>query len=890
MTDTLPGATRALLADGTVTIIRPLTPADVPRLVRLHTALPERDRYLRFFTPHVPPRLDLLARRMVSEDATHAGLAAELGSDLVGVAHFEVLADPAEAEVALAVDHDSQAHGVGTLLLEHLASAARLRGVRRFVAEVLTENSAMLRVFRDSGLPVVVRPEGGTCHITLHLDGGYPAVVQERERRADVASLRALLRPSSVAVVGAGRRPDSIGNALLRHLRDGGFTGQLHAVNPHTDVVDGVPAVRSVADLPPGVDLAVLCVPAAAVPETAEQCGRHGVRALLVITAGLTGDLRLSDGLLAAVRRHGMRLVGPNCLGLVNTDPAVRLDATFARGPAPAGRVGVVTQSGGVGIALLEALRAVGLGVSTLVSTGDKYDVSGNDLLLWWQRDEATDVAVLYLESFGNPRKFTRLARALSARVPVLAVRAGSSPAGARAAASHTAAATTPAITRDAVFAQAGVLAVDGFTELVSAVCVLSWSPLPAGDRIAVVSNAGGAGVLTADACAAAGLELPPLGAPTLAALRELAPAHAGFGNPVDTTAGVPDEVFGRCVQLVLADPAVDSVLVVAAPTAVTDPATVLGGALAGAAKPVVVVRVDQREAVTALPVDGCPPVAAFADPADAVRALATLAARARFLRRPTGSVPHLPGIDPAAARAVVARALAERPDGGWLDPTSVSALLGAFGLPQLPSVVCRDDADAVRAAAGFGVPIALKAVTTDVLHKSRAGGLALGLRSAAEVATAAATMKERLGDALTGLLVQPMAEPGRELLVGVHCDDRAGPVVVLGVGGVDAELIADRAARPVPITDVDAADLLAGLRGTPLLFDHDLPADRERDAAAVIDVLLRAGRLAELVPEVSELDLNPLIVTGGAAVAVDARVRIRPAPRGDPYLRRLRA
>jgi acyl-CoA synthetase (NDP forming)/GNAT superfamily N-acetyltransferase len=891
VTATMPDS-RALLADGRIVTIRPLGRDDTEQLLRLHTSLPERDRYLRFFTTFLPPNFGALVRRMVATDDAHrSGLGAFFGDVLVGVAHFEVLADPVEAEVALAVDHRQQAHGVGTLLLEHLASAARGRGVQRFVAEVLTENGAMLRVFRDAGLPVTVRPEGSTCHITLRLDGDYLPAVEERERSADVASLRAVLRPASVAVIGAGRRRGSIGNALLRNIRDGGFTGALHAVNPHADQVEGVPSVRSVRDLPPGVDLAVLCVPAEAVPAVAEECGEHGVRALLVISAGLTGESELSDGLLAAARRHGMRLVGPNCLGVVNTEPGVRLNATFARGTAPAGRVGVVTQSGGIGIALLEQLAAVGLGVSTLVSSGDKYDVSGNDLLLWWQRDDATDVAVLHLESFGNPRKFARLARALAERKPVLTVRTGNSEAGVRAAASHTAAAATSVATRDALFEQAGVIAVDTVTELVGATCALSWLPLPAGNRVAIVSNAGGAGVLAADACAANDLVLPTLGEPTLVALRALVPGHASLANPVDTTAGISDEDFARCLRAVLDDPAVDSVLAIAAPTAITNPVQAIASVRPGASKPVVALRAGQPSVVEPLhPAEGGMPVPVFADPALAVGALATATRYAQWRRRPLGTVPHLPGIDIAAARTVCEEYLARHPGGGWLGPAEVNALLADFGLPVLPSVVAGSTEAAVAEAQRFGWPVAVKAVTPGVLHKSRAGGLALGLRSAAEVETAFAEMRERFGEELTGVLVQPMTDAGRELLVGVLGDDTFGPLVVLGLGGVDAELLADRTCRLVPVTDVDAADMLGALRAAPMLFDTDPPALRAESADAVTDVLLRIGRLAELLPEIAEADLNPVIVRDGRCRIPDARIRLQPRHPVDPYLRKLRS
>ncbi|MET9022484.1 GNAT family N-acetyltransferase [Actinopolymorpha sp. NPDC004070] len=891
-------AVRAVLTDGRVVELRPLGPDDLDDLVRLHQDLPERDTYLRFFTTHpvgLPELLGQLVRPGDAHRLTVGAFAGQAsGHQLIGAAHCEVLSDPAEAEVAIVVDHRQQAHGLGTLLLEHLASAARRRGVRRFVAEVLTENAAMVRVFRDAGLPMTMRLEGSSYLVTLRLVEGatsYAAAVGERERLADVASLGALLRPKAVAVVGAGRRPESVGHAVLANLLAGGYTGAVHAVNPHADVVADVRCVPSARDLPAGVDLAILCVPAAAVAQAAEECGERGVRALVVITSGVTDHPELADALRAAVRKYGMRMVGPNCLGVINTAEDVRLNATFARGPAPAGRVGVVTQSGGVGIALLEQFAAVELGVSSLVSTGDKFDVSSNDLLMWWQRDEATDLAVIYVESFGNPRKFGVLARALAARKPVLAVRTGTSEVARRAAASHTAASATPAVNRDALFDQAGVLAMDHLSDVVATACVLSWQPLPTGNRVAVIGNVGGIGVLAADACARQGLTLPDLNEVTRAELRALLPPTASLRNPVDTTADVPDEIFHRCVRAVLDDPGVDAVLVLTAPTAVTDPLPRLADEVPWElGLPVVAVRVGQTAVVDALhPTDPAAgrPVPVFSDPAHAAVALGKALRYGSWRARPAGTVPDLPNVDVDAARALVAEFLTAHPDGGWLDPELVVTLLGHVGLPVAGVRVVRNADEAVAAFHECGRPVALKAAAADALHKSRAGGVLLGLSDEAAVRHSFDILRERFGPALTGVVVQPMAAPGRELLVGVSSDPTFGPLVAFGLGGVDTDLVGDRTYRMVPLTDLDAREMLTALRAGPALFGEN--ADPRLDTDGIVEVLLRVGRLAELVPEVAELDLNPVVATTASCVVVDARVRLAPAEPGDPFLRRLR-
>ncbi|WP_250549850.1 GNAT family N-acetyltransferase [Pseudonocardia sp. H11422] len=646
--------------------MRELDDADASLIGALYRGLPAYDRYLRFFSAGVVPSDEALVPKGPPGTVS---VGAFRGEELIGAAQCVAVGDGSAAEIALTVARPQQAHGVGTLLLEHLASRARRCGVRRFVADVLAENALVRRVLTDIGLRSRTREEDGSLHVELELDPDerYLASLAEREERADVASLAAVLAPRSVVVVGASRRPDSVGHAVLAGIVAGGFAGRLAAVNPHAAQVCGTPCYRSVGELLEPPDLAVLCVPAPAVPQVAEQCGRRGVRALLVITSGLSAEPAPAARLLDAVRRYDMRLVGPNCLGIANTDPAVCLDAGFAAA-APAGDVGLVTQSGGVAIAVQDELRRLGAGVSTMVSTGDKYDVSGNDLLLWWHGDPRTRMAVLYLESFGNPRKFSRLARRLAERIPVLTVRSGSSEAGQRAAASHTAATATPRVIRDALFRQAGVLAVDRLDQLSELIATVSWQPLPAGRRIAVISNAGGAGVLAADACTANGLVVVPLAERTQRALRRLLPADAATGNPVDTSAVVAPEVFAAAVTTLLAAPDVNAVVALTVPTALADPFPGIARAAneATTGKPLLAVRLAQAEHVTAAP--GTRPglrVPCFAEPAAAATALAHAAERSRWLARPRSTGPAPADLDPVRAAGVVTGFLGEHPDGG---------------------------------------------------------------------------------------------------------------------------------------------------------------------------------------------------------------------------------
>ena len=881
-----PRPVRALLVDGTIIRVRALDDADARLVAAFYRELPVRDRYLRFFSAGaLPPAEDLVASR----GPTDLSLGAFRDEELIGVAQcYGTRTDPLTAEVALAVAHGEQTLGVGTLLLEHLASRARRRGVRRFVADVLPENDRVRQVLTDVGLPVWLSGDGGEVSVELDLApaGGYPVALAAREERADIRSLSAVLAPRSVLVVGAGRGSDSVGHAVLRNVVRAGFPGRLVAVNPHATQVCGVDCLRSVDELTEPVDLAVLCVPSSAVPKVAEQCGRRGVRALLVISSGLSGEPALATGLLDAVRRHDMRMVGPNCLGIVNTDPAVQLDATFAE-PAPTGVVGLVTQSGGVAVAVQQELGRLGLGVSTAVSTGDKYDVSGNDMLLWWHGDERTRVAVLYLESFGNPRKFSRFARRLAERMPVVTVRSGSSAAGQRAAASHTASTATPRVTRDALFRQAGVLAVDRIDELTELVATLSWQPLPAGRRTAIVVNAGGVGVLAADACEAHGLIVAPLSDRTQRTLRRLLPRGAATANPVDTSAVVPPDVFASAVSAVRVDPGVDAVLVATVATALTDPFPGVASAAAEKGIPVLAIRLGQAEHVTGLSVPGAGvTVPVFADAAAAAAALARAATRGEWLARPRGTAGPLSGIDDGRAGGVVARFLAGHPEGGWLEPAQVQDVLEAFGLPVVRSTVVDGRAGAVAAFTAAGGPVAMKAVVDGVLHKSAAGGVRLGLDSVESVCHAAAEFSALFGPRLRGCLVQPMAPAGPELLVGATSDPSFGPLVTVGLGGTVTDLAADRAHCLVPLSDADAEEMLVAFHAGARLFDEH--GDSAAARAAVVDVVVRVGRLAEQLPDVVELDLNPLVVGADGCVVVDARIRVVPAVAVDPTLRAL--
>ncbi|MGW7355207.1 bifunctional acetate--CoA ligase family protein/GNAT family N-acetyltransferase [Streptomyces sp. NPDC054802] len=885
----------ALLTDGTTVRIRPALPEDAERVLEFYSTMSPENLRMRFFATGRHSAELAAARVAAAPEAGYQALLAEAGDRVLGIADYSREPGTMSADISLAVADDQHHRGLGTLLLEHLVARAGDAGITVFTADALSGNSAVLKVFEDLGLRTRQHFDGPEVRYSIDLaqTDAYVSAIDERGRIADVASLRPLLKPRSVVVVGAGRKPGSVGRAVLRNTRSGGFTGLLRAVNPHADIIEWVASHPSVASLPYVPDLAVLALPAPAVPEVAEECGEAGVRALLVLSSGLTHEQ--AAALLAQCRRYGMRMVGPNCLGLLNTAPDIRLNATFAAHPPVPGTAGVAVQSGGVGIALLDGLSRLGIGVSTFVSLGDKYDVSGNDVLRWWESDGRTDLAVLHLESFGNPRAFSRTARRVARSMPVLTVDAGRSDAGRRAAASHTAAAATPTMTRAALFAQAGVIATRTIGELLDTAALLKTQPLPEGARVAVVTNAGGAGVLAADACDEAGLTVPVLGDATTDDLLAGLPPGASAANPVDATAAVGEEELRRCIDRLGLCAEVDAVLVALVPTAV---AAAVGDDLVNALidrsahrpRPVVAVLPSQSTRVELLPTRDGGRVPAFGDAQDAAHALAQAVSRARWLSRPFGTVPELTDVNSAAARAVVVRFLDEHPQGGWLDPMTTAELLGSYSLPVSPWGWAADETEAVRTAeqlAGSDRGVVMKAYWPGLVHKSALGAVVLDLRGPGQVRSAYRDMARRFGDRMTGVVIQPLADRGTEFFAGVVQDSVFGPLVLFGLGGTATEVLADHAARLAPLTDVDVQELMRSPRCAPLLFGRRGSAPL--DVAGVEQVLLRLSRMASDLPELSEVDLNPVLARAGSVSLVDVRVLLKPAHAVDPSLRRLR-
>jgi acyl-CoA synthetase (NDP forming) len=690
-----------------------------------------------------------------------------------------------------------------------------------------------------------------------------------------------------VAVVGAGRSAGGIGNATLQSMVEFGFTGKLFAVNPNATEIHGVPCYASVSAIPDQVDLVIISVPADRVADVLSDAGGAGARAAVILSSGF-GELGEEGGqsqaeLVHIARRHGIRLVGPNCLGVLNTDPSVRLAGSFSPVLPPAGGLALASQSGAIGIAVLDHAARTGAGISSFVSLGNKADVSGNDLLSYWFDDPATKAVALYLESFGNPRRFARIARALARRKPVIAVVSGRSAAGQRAGASHTAAAASPDVAVETLCEQAGIIRVDHLGELLDTARMVTDQPLPAGNRLAIVGNAGGVNVLSADAAEAAGLAVPAASAQLRGWLDPIIP---GGSNPLDLGAGATPDAFARTLELLCSSDEFDAVIAVVAATRANDPADVLARLA-----PVIDRHPERPVAVVVLGADGPTTVGerrvpVFDLPERAVAALARAARYAAWRDEPLGQEPHLSDVDSAVARGVVNTALAY--GGGWQPHSRIADILGRYGIPVVPTITAIGARSVTAAAARLGFPVVMKAADPNLVHKSDIGAVKLRLADEAAVEKAYEEMATVLEQVDPPVLIQAMGSGQVELVAGIAHDALFGSLVMMGLGGVHTELFADRAFTLVPMTDRDAGRMWRALRAAPLLTGYRGSAPV--NTAAVEDMLLRLGRLAEELPEVWELDLNPVLVSAEGVLVVDAKMRIAAiSDEPDATLRQLR-
>ena len=864
-------AVDVVLRDGGTVHLRSARREDRAAIVEFYQHLSPESRYFRFFgKPRVDDIVDDVMRAVDSQDATT--LVGEIERRIIAIGQFFATSTPEQAEVAFAISDAHQGRGIGTKLLERLGDIARRRALTSFEAYLLYDNRKMRQVFADAGFAVSwSRIDGQLTRVVLSLveSDELREKTAARSRAAAHASLTPFFEPHTVAVIGAGRRRGAIGAEILHNLIAGGFRGRVVPVNVAGGDVQGVPSVARVTAIDGDVSLAVIAVPCDAVPAVVDDCIAKRVKALLIISAGFSetgvAGRERETTIVDKVRAAGIRLIGPNCMGIINTDPGVRLNATFSPVYPPEGRVALSTQSGALGLAILDYAKRLNIGFSTFASIGNKADVSGNDLIQYWAEDPHTDIILLYLESFGNPRTFSELARVIGQRKPIVAVKAGRSAAGARAATSHTGALASSDAIVEALFRQAGVIRTYTLEEMFDVAALLAHQPIPAGRRVAILTNAGGPAILAADACEANGLELPQLCPATRDGLHAFLPAAASISNPVDMLASAPPQHYERATRLLLADDAVDTLLVIFIPPLVTEPKAVAEAVVRGAAgsgKPILATFMSAQGAPAELKT-----IPSYMFPEAAATALARVVRHGEWRRHPRGQVPVFTDVDPQAARRAIGAAE------GWLAPAAVHDVLKAVGIPVAPALPASSEEEAVSAGRRIGTAVAMKAVGPSIVHKADIGGIVLGVTGDDAVRNAYRAMKARLGDAMTGVLIQQMVEGGVEMLVGATFDASFGPVIACGTGGTLVELFSDVALRLHPLTNIDASEMVNELRGAPLLRGYRGAAPV--DELAFRDVLLRVSTLIDACPEILELDINPLKVLPTGACAIDARIRV---------------
>jgi acetate---CoA ligase (ADP-forming) len=888
-----------LLRDGLPMHIRALRASDREGIVALHERSSAQTHYFRFFNamPHLNEKL--LDQLTNVDQHNRVAIVAENSEGICAVGRYDRTPGSAVVEVAFVVDDPNQGRGISTILLEHLAVIATSQGVERFEAMVLAENRAMLGVFRDSGFATTTTSsDRSTRLVTLDLRPTPKATQarQDRDAVATIASLRRLLKPKSVAVIGASNRVGTPGNQIMRNLSESGFTGDIFAIHPSETLICGQTSYRSVADVGVPIDIAVIVVPVNTVEAVVEQCAEVGISSLVIVSAGFAelgaSGKALQDRVLLLARKHGMRIVGPNCLGIANTDPSVSLNATFASMPIPKGSVGVMTQSGAIGLAILDGLAERGLGVSSFVSVGNKADISGNDLLTYWGQDAATKQIVLYLESFGNPRGFARIAGEVAKHKPIVAIKTGRTEAAATAASSHTAALALPDQAVDTLLFQSGVIRVASVEELIDVCTALDTQPLPGGPRVAIVTNAGGPGILATDMVGESGLEICTFSESTLKELTRILGRSVGSG-PLDLRADTTPESVTEVLNIVGADSNVDSIVVILADVSGTGIAKHIASLDAAviSGKPLLCNFVPNSPTPTHL--------AVFASAERAIRTLGSLFERTRWLTEAAdfkNLTPLLNDRQKESLVASVAKHMKLRPLGGWLPIVDAFALMDLAGISNARPRHAATSDQAVVVAGGIGYPVVLKAASAELMHKSDRNGVQLNLKSDFDVACAFETI-EKAGliagpvnpgtaeeSRSSGVIVQPMCKPGVELIVGIANHPSLGPVVMVGEGGRLADLRHDTALRRPPITASQAKRQVESLRIERLLqgFRGSEPINKD----ALVEVLMRLGELAQLIPEIAAVEINPLIATGEGVCAADVKIRLEPAatPRNETF------
>src|SRR5215831_4187578 len=885
-----------ILRDGTTATIRPAEPTDTIMMKQFLDRLSPESRRHRFFSEGLPSS-DLIT---VLCDSSKPRSQFTLIVTRTWEGTLRIIASGSywsknehTAEVAMAVDDEFHGKGLGTLLLERLALVAIRYGFANLWAITHVNNVAMREVFRESGFTAREAYEGEDMEVELSLIPTEITVTRAelRERLATTASLRPFFYPQSVAIIGASRDPKSVGYRVLEALTTNHFRGAVYPVNPKAADIGAFRVYPNVQSVPGPVDLAVIVVPAEKVLSVVDDCASVGVRALVVITAGFAevgpeGNARQAQ-LVEKVRHHGMRMIGPNCFGLMNTDPSVQMNATFTSLFPPPGRVAMSSQSGAIGIATLAGTQRFHLGISSFVSVGNKADVSTNDLLQYWEEDPATAAILLYVESFGNPRRFARIARRVSARKPIIAVKAGRSDSGRRAAGSHTAALAASDVAVDALFRQTGVIRAETLDDMLAVAAGFGAQSLPSGRRVGIITNAGGPAILCTDACEAGGLSVPELSDQTKKSLETFLPPTAARANPVDLIASATPEQYASAIATMLAADEIDALVILYVSVTVVDTAGVAEGITRGIekgrtaaskSKPVLIAWMAEGDAGRVFSIAG-ETIPVYVLPETPALVLSKMASYAEWQQRPIGVVPDFDDLDLSTARRICAEALSQRGD-SWLTTEETRGVLTAIKVPLPAGGLALSADEAVALAEKIGWPVAVKLASHQIVHKTEIGGVHLNLSNAQSVREAYESIRSGLAQqnqlsAMEGVLVQSMVTGGVQVMVGVTLDPVFGPLIAFGLGGIHVEILGDVQFRITPLTEDDASEMIRGIKGYRLLTGYR--GHPPADVRALEEVLLRISRLVEEIPEICELDLNPIFALppGQGCRVVDARIRV---------------
>ena len=889
--------TEVLLKDGSRILLRPIKKEDTELWLTFFRRLSQQHtRYLRLhhMTEKVDPE-DALRFCTVDYNNTFAFVAEVFkkhGKNIVAIGRYYRLPSKHSAIVTLAVEDAYRGKGIGTHLLEWLAKVARDNGITAFEADAFADNEQIMTVLRDYGFRFISEQKAGMYHITIPLTQSQriTAKEEERERLSTLTSIRHILSPRSIAVIGASRQPGSIGQIILKAIVENGFTGVVYPVNPKADQVMAIKAYPSILDVPGEVDMGVIVVPTQLVARVAKDCGLKGVHALVVISDGFKergpeGAIK-EEELRDITLGHGMRLVGPNCMGVINTSPAVKMNASFSPTYPSAGNVAFLSQSGAMGVVILEYASSLNMGISSFVSVGNRADISSNDLLSYWEQDPATKVILLYLESFGNPRQFSRIAQRVAAKKPIIVVKSGTTPAGSRAASSHTGSLATSDVVSDALFHQAGIIRVDSMQELFDVASLLSNQPLPKGRRLAIITNGGGPGIIAADASIQHGLQIPEFDPKTREELSQIVKRDISLNNPLDLTGSFTKEEFEGAMKVLAQDNDIDAVLALFVPAVASNVEAVENSIrkiiplYRQYKKPLLVCFMGQKS-INAKPGTTDKSASFFTFPENAVSALAKAAEYRELIQKPKGTIPRIRDIKHTKAHKIINEALSRttrRPL--WLSPQEIAELLHCYGMYAVETGVAKTVSKAAAMAAKIGFPVVVKLDSPTISHKTEVGGVILDLRTEEEVIKAFNTIKSRLAkigreDEMVGVTIQRMVKTGVEPIVGVTQDPLFGPLIMFGLGGIHAELLKDVALRLHPLTDLDARELVSSIKMAKLFegFRGSSPSDKE----ALQDLLLRLSAMVEDIPQVAELDFNPVKVMsqGKGYRILDARISI---------------